>query len=222
MASAKSALRCPLDHLLGTRANVRVLRVVARHGGALSTSQIAGASGLPARTARLATVNLERQTVLKAHGTERARVFSIDPHHPLAATLEQLFASESRRYEKVLEALRAAGDTLGPDALGVWLYGSVARGHDTPDSDLDVAIVTPPGRTEAARAQFVEAIAGAERNFGFAASPIAIDLDDVARLDADQDPWWLSVRREARSLRGHPPAAVARQAARNRTSPAAP
>ncbi|MCW8957717.1 MAG: nucleotidyltransferase domain-containing protein [Gammaproteobacteria bacterium] len=29
-----------------------------------------------------------------------------------------------------------------PDLIGIWLYGSVAKGMDAPDSDLDIAILT--------------------------------------------------------------------------------
>jgi len=224
MSSHRSALRYPLDHILGTDSNVRVLRVLARHGGALSTSQIAAASGLPTRTTRVAAVNLEHQAVLKVQGTERARLFSINRGHPLAPALTQLFASESQRYESVLDSLRTAARQVGRDIFGLWLYGSVARGEDTPDSDLDIAIVTPEGCAEAARARFIEEIESAERAFGYSASVIAIDLDDVARLAVENDPWWTSIRAEARALHGRPPDAITRAAARerNRTPAAAP
>lgn len=41
-----------------------------------------------------------------------------------------------------LEALRAAL----PDAWAIYVYGSFARGDETPDSDLDLAVLLPPGQ----------------------------------------------------------------------------
>jgi len=34
-----------------------------------------------------------------------------------------------------------------PDAEAIYLFGSVARGHTHADSDVDVALLLPPGRT---------------------------------------------------------------------------
>lgn len=33
-----------------------------------------------------------------------------------------------------------------PEAWAVYVYGSFARGEDWPDSDLDIAVLLPPGR----------------------------------------------------------------------------
>lgn len=34
-----------------------------------------------------------------------------------------------------------------PDVDAIYLFGSMARGHVRPDSDVDVALLLPPGRT---------------------------------------------------------------------------
>lgn len=33
-----------------------------------------------------------------------------------------------------------------PDALAIYVYGSFARGEEWPDSDLDLAVLLPPGQ----------------------------------------------------------------------------
>ena len=48
-----------------------------------------------------------------------------------------------------------------PDAEAIYLFGSVARGRTRPDSDLDVALLLPPGRTLSAT-ELLATIAGLE------------------------------------------------------------
>jgi len=43
--------------------------------------------------------------------------------------------------QRILEIARSHG------AVGVWVFGSTARGDDTSDSDLDLLVELAPGRT---------------------------------------------------------------------------
>ena len=46
--------------------------------------------------------------------------------------------------QRIFESVSAVLSAALPSALAVYVYGSVARGEDRPDSDLDVAILLPP------------------------------------------------------------------------------
>jgi predicted nucleotidyltransferase len=55
----------------------------------------------------------------------------------------QRMNSEAR--ESLLDtAARIVADAL-PDAWAIYVFGSAARGDDTPESDLDLAVLLPPG-----------------------------------------------------------------------------
>lgn len=52
---------------------------------------------------------------------------------------------DARTREQMLDkAARIIGAAL-PDAWAIYVYGSMARGDDTPGSDLDLAVLLPPG-----------------------------------------------------------------------------
>jgi len=48
--------------------------------------------------------------------------------------------------EAVFNAARDAVLAALPDVMAIYVYGSFARGEDWPSSDLDIAILLPPGR----------------------------------------------------------------------------
>jgi predicted nucleotidyltransferase len=46
--------------------------------------------------------------------------------------------------QRMNSAARIVADAL-PDAWAIYVFGSAARGDDTPESDLDLAVLLPPG-----------------------------------------------------------------------------
>jgi predicted nucleotidyltransferase len=45
----------------------------------------------------------------------------------------------------ILDTARDALITAFPNAWAVYVYGSFARGDDSPESDIDIAVLLPPG-----------------------------------------------------------------------------
>jgi predicted nucleotidyltransferase len=78
-----------------------------------------------------------------------------------------------------LDGIRTAAERGGNGVVAVWLYGSAARGKDRAASDVEIAVVaegrTLPQVEEAMR----EALRDAEDALAFAASVLAVDVDDV-------------------------------------------
>lgn len=101
-------------------------------------------------------------------------------------------ASLSDRERRVVDRLIALLDTeLGEQLIGVWLYGSRARGEETrPSSDVDLLVITSGGR---------------ERDFR-RVSELAMDAAEAEGLDPFRlstrvaDPGWIDGRREIDSF----------------------
>lgn len=199
----QSALRFPLDEIFGSAGKVRVLRDLRRHGGYLSASTIVRRTALAKRTVQLALNALEEMEIVLTAGSPRTRLYRLNANHPLAPSIAAVFEAEDSRFETIIAAIRKAAARKG--VLAVWLYGSVARGEDGPESDVDIAIYADAGAAaEIERAVLDKLLLGGEQLL-FRPSLSVLDERDVLRLAHSGDPWWRDVCRDALVIKGPPP-----------------
>ena len=95
----------------------------------------------------------------------------------------------------ILPEVRAAlVRCLGSDFVGAYLYGSCARGEQTPDSDIDVLVVV---RDESKRPELwdrtLNAVAGICLKYDTLISDVMVSEE---RFRNEQSPLLISVRRE--------------------------
>jgi predicted nucleotidyltransferase len=159
--------------------------------------------------------DLERARVVEGLGSGRSRLFQAIASHPLVAALDALFTAERSRFDEIVDTVKTA--TADPCIVATWLFGSVARGEDTVDSDLDIAVVidADPGQVDAIADGVRDALWEHEKRSGFTASVVAMSLADVARLSLgtkEQTPLWHNLLTEALVLKGIAPAAAAGRA----------
>jgi predicted nucleotidyltransferase len=212
-----SALYNPLEHILGSPGLIRVARVLAQHGGGLDVSDISRRAKLSLPSTRAALRRLRESEIVTAVGAGRSMVSSLRTQHPLTPALVALFSAEEEYANDVLGAIRRAADSLEPTPLAVWLYGSVARGADTPASDIDVALVTagaePAEQADALSESITTELGGGDRRV----SVIALGPRDVARLARTKAKFWTELRRDAVVLAGDAPNGLLEQVRRKPT-----
>lgn len=204
----QSGLRYPLTTILGSGANVMTLRELIRHGGELSAPSLVKRTGLAKASVRQALGILEAMKVVDVLGADRTRLFRVQREHPLATALDALFHEEEQRFEAVLGAVRTAAERC-QGLVAAWLYGSVARGLDRGTSDVDVAVVGEPQDTPRIEKTMRETLREAEGRLAFTASVVAIDTNDVLRLDATNDRWWTDLAQDSLRIVGDPPDVLA-------------
>jgi predicted nucleotidyltransferase len=202
----QSFLRHPLSDAFANPAGVRVLRALVRHGGELSAPMLADRARLTRPSVLAALEHLAALGFVESIGSVRQRLHRFDKAHPLAPALVTLFAAESGRFDTIIEAIRAAAVKAGVAAA--WLYGSVARGEDRPESDFDLAVVASAD-LDAEKSALREALRALETEWRFSASVVALDPADVCRLAQESDPWWQALLAEAVPLAGPDPATLA-------------
>ncbi len=209
----ESFLRFPTSTLLATPGSVRVLRELLESEVPMAVSALAESTGLTPQTVRNALGPLRGGGIVEQLGEGRSRLFRPDVGHPLYLALGSLFHAEAERFETVMEALRAATENLVPAPLGAWIYGSVARGEDLPDADLEVALVTadedvatPVGRLR----EVLEPIQDVQRIW---ISVVGLSPSEVRRL-AGGDRWWNKATRPHVTIFGRGPEDLAEELAR--------
>jgi predicted nucleotidyltransferase len=203
-SQAQSHVRYPLTSLLGSAGNVRMLRTLVSERAPQSAPHLARRAGLSPQGARLVLETLVRQQLVSVYGSGRAQVYVLRDSHPFSAAIAALFQEEEKRWERLLGALRAGLTKHGTDVQAAWLYGSVARGEDTPRSDLDIALLVVSARvTDSVR----EELMPIEDEHHIHISLTGLTAEELAALP-DDDPWWSDVVRDARVLKGSAPDAV--------------
>lgn len=209
--TAQSALRYPLTIILGTEANIRLLRELSRHGGMLSSPSLSDRSGLARASVWSALATLEGIGIVSSEGTGKARLYRFNKSHPLATPLGVLFEQEALRYSKIRAVITDTVSAARRPIVAAWIYGSAARSEDRPDSDLDIAVVSSSETLEAALREIREALVPYGDEFGFSPSVVGLAPEDVARLSSTEDPWWKSVETDALAVFGSRPDELAKE-----------
>lgn len=151
--------------------------------------------------------------VVDSLGTGRARLYRVRRVHPLAGPLDALFAAEDERFEAVLAAVRREAGSLQPRPRAVWLYGSAARGTDTPASDVDLSVIAETGRLEETVEALRERLGPPGDTLGVVFSVVGGEPRDALRA-AEGDPFWAGVASDAVPILGPAPDQLAAEVRR--------
>ncbi len=137
----QSALRNPLNHILGREANIRVLRLLALEDTPQTSPKIARKTGLSAQGVRLALEAMEKTGMVEFKGVGRSRYPQLRLRHPLADSLVGLFAAEQDHAQEVMRMIREIFSELTLPPNSVWIEGALARGTDKPDSSMTIGFL---------------------------------------------------------------------------------
>ncbi|HVZ01861.1 MAG TPA: nucleotidyltransferase domain-containing protein [Dongiaceae bacterium] len=197
--AAQSFFRYPLDRVFENPANVRVLRAAVLHGDFMTSGAIMQQAKITRMSVLSALRRLAEAGLVEAVGSARQRLYRVNRLSPFAAPLDALFQAEGARYSETMAAIRNAAERLGAEA--VWIYGSVARGRDRPESDIDIAVACPKGKETKIGAVLRDRLS----RLGDTPSLTLLEAPDIARLERESDPWWRAVKRDAVTVLGPGP-----------------
>lgn len=202
-----SALRTPLDLVLGSGGRVRALRAIHDNPDGVRAVDVARHSGLTIAGAQRAIAPLVDADLVRRVVQGRGAVYRWNEAHPFAAPIAALFDAERRRRNAVFDAAAAWLDATHPRPLALWWYGSTARGTDTFASDVDLALVGPDDRdtTRALADALRESLHPIEQRFALRVSVIAYTLADVRDWPAGEVAMWENLVRDVVVLHGAAP-----------------
>ena len=122
IASKQDTLRYPLNDLFGTRAHVRLLRVMANEvDGPFTVSDVARRAGLTTPGAQKALERLFRSGFISRVGGGRNHQYEIRRSDGLMQVTLDLFHAEKDRYEKLITSIKKEIKNLTPWPNAVWI-----------------------------------------------------------------------------------------------------
>lgn len=167
--------------LLGTRAKVAVLRILAVGAAPVSQRELARRSRLAPRSVHMALEDLVAMGLVRRHVGGREHLLALEDEHAMAAAVKALYVADTSYFTDFCHALAAeARADSSAGLVAVALVGRMARGDDTATSDVDVLLLgRTRGDAERWRAQYLAAAPRLGARFGARVNPIAYSIGEA-------------------------------------------
>lgn len=141
--SHQSKLRAPLNEMLGTEANVRLLRVLTLAETSLTAGELAQRAGLGRTGVYPALAALEAAGIIEYVGVGAQRQLRFRDEHPLSGAIASLFRAEAGRLDALVDQLRSVFRSLpSREVLSAWLDGTALTDRVTPEPQLNEDFLT--------------------------------------------------------------------------------
>jgi DNA-binding transcriptional ArsR family regulator len=209
-----SQLLKPLDEILGTPTNVRLLRVLALRRTAVTAGELAKDAMLSRTSIYPALRQLELAGIVELVGAGSQKPVQLRDRHPLSRILKDLFQAEARRFAELTMALRKLHSDLPRPPLSAWLDESV---YDAQSGDaLRLYVVAKPGDLEIIADYLNEHLSAIERKYD-----VHIAVQGLTRSELDTLPSsTLETANAIVLLAGVPPTALTARSGSAASAPA--
>lgn len=209
-------LTTPLDEALNSTSKIRLLRLLVEQDRTVSAREAARLTGM-SRPAILAAIDdLSGLGLIRREESGRQFLCRANHDHKLVQlALKPLFRVEVGWPEYVFAAIRealadpakpATESPVGRGIVAAWLFGSVARGRDKPDSDLDLFVLTTTEEeAERASERLGDALGRWQRELGADVRPIVMSRHKAISQLEKGNPFIRAATRDARTIVGHIP-----------------
>lgn len=162
---SQSALQTPLNSILGTEANVRLLRVLTTARNPIAAGELAKRAHLGRTTIYPALNTLEKTGIVEFTGVGAHRQARFRRRHPLAKPLLELFMAEAKRVDELIAALREMFNEISPGPTAAWLEG-VADADEQEEGHIGLWIVADPKVVSTITRRLNDTVARIERPYG--------------------------------------------------------
>jgi predicted nucleotidyltransferase/predicted transcriptional regulator len=181
-------IKRPLDDVFGNPNNVRVLRHMILYPSPVITGRgIARELGMSHATCIRSLNNLVDLGILSRKRVGSSATYEIaEASALLNDILEPAFKEESRLLQGLVDTM--LGGIKGK-VLTAYLFGSVARGEDTPSSDVDLlVIVKQPGDKPSVEKALARNREQAYKRYRVGVSTITYDYEEFKKMKVQKHP----------------------------------
>jgi predicted nucleotidyltransferase len=187
--------------LFGSKGRIDVLRILWGVAVPLTAAEVARRARMTHPAVTTILRSLTRQGLVGSSPAGRGHTYwMLKDNAYVQRFLDPVFSSERDLPDVMLDELCRE---IEPSAVSVVLFGSYARGDQTADSDVDVAVVTADESAKEGLAGMLVTFGERfERRFGARLSPLVYDRKEAAQL-ADRSPsLWHSLKNDGVTVSG--------------------
>lgn len=201
-AGSRFLLR-PLNVIFGAPSHVAILRALVQAGRALTGREVSRAAGVAQRAGLEGLARLEAAGVVRRTPAGRAFIFDLRREHRLvAAGIVPLLEVEGEFRAEVFIRLRNA---LEKHVVAGCVFGSTARGEDTPESDLDILLLVDGAKDVARVEDKVSAVLeGLRRELSLRPSLVVMVRAEFVRGYREGRAFMRNLVREGETFAGRP------------------
>lgn len=170
----------PLDSILGQQSKVKILRYLLRSPAELNGREIARAVGLSHVKCHTALKELAKHGIVVLRTSGRTTLYRLHRDNLFVKeVLRPLFVAEGKTVEKMVRTILRG---LSFQPLSLTLFGSHAKQHARPESDVDLLVVVPEDvDIRVARRQVDGVETDVLRFFGNPLAPIVLHTGQLRR-----------------------------------------
>lgn len=136
-----SALRNPLNEILGYQANVRLLRCLVETGVPLSHSELAERTGLSLPGIHKVVPRMTKTGIIQFTGSGKQQQIAIRKEHPLMDIIQELFKAEKEYFNSLIKSLKETIEDLELKPKSAWIFGKVAQGSEEYGDPIRIALL---------------------------------------------------------------------------------
>jgi len=137
-----------LDEILGNRTKVKLLRAFFTYPEKEFTeSELQRIAGIPQASVHRNVKSLLANGTLDRKRIGKANLYSLNKEHILYALLQNIFENEKNLLSELKKSLKDSIENLSGIELAV-LFGSVVKGTERADSDIDIFIVSKADKSQ--------------------------------------------------------------------------
>jgi len=194
-------LDAPLDDIFASGTHVKVLRALYGLPAQMTASgrDVARRAGVSHPRANSVLAGLSNTGLVNVQRLPGTDLYRLNRDHAMADQLIQLFAREPQLKFEMLSLIAQELKRRKLPVTEARIFGSVARGQMTRDSDVDLALVTPRDSVEAVRAAEQEIAEAVRTRFGVHLNVLvgAPSLESLGRAGRPGRDLWNSIKRES-------------------------
>jgi predicted nucleotidyltransferase len=195
MRARKAAFRQPLDLVFAAPSHLAVCRALRDTAEGMSGRQVARQAGINHQTCAVALGRLEELGVVRRQGSGQSQLFQLSRENLLVRDL--LIPLLRKEREVFPRVVRRVGELAAGRCVRALVFGSVARGEERRESDLDLLLIADGPRGQSSTRQAANELrAVMAKEWGLRVNAIVLTQRAVEVRRQRRDPLIANILRE--------------------------